>query len=63
MAQDNPGSRLSSWSPDPARISRISIRGEQIRTLAIYQASIERSRAAVIGRSLDDLIPEPLLNF
>jgi Protein of unknown function (DUF664) len=27
--------------------------------LAIYQASVERSRAAVTGRSLDDLIPEP----
>jgi hypothetical protein len=27
--------------------------------LAIYQASIERSRAAVIGRGLDDLIPRP----
>jgi hypothetical protein len=27
--------------------------------LAIYQASVERSRAAVIGRSLDTLIPEP----
>jgi hypothetical protein len=26
--------------------------------LAIYQASVERSRAAVISRSLDDLIPE-----
>jgi hypothetical protein len=27
--------------------------------LAIYQASVERSRAAVLGRSLGDLIPEP----
>ena len=27
--------------------------------LAIYRASVERSRAAVIGRSLDDLIPAP----
>ncbi|HEY6314721.1 MAG TPA: DinB family protein [Streptosporangiaceae bacterium] len=26
--------------------------------LAVYQASVERSRAAVIGRSLDDLIPQ-----
>jgi hypothetical protein len=27
--------------------------------LAIYQASVERARAAVTGRGLDDLIPEP----
>jgi len=29
------------------------------RDLAIYQASVERSRAAVAGFSLDELIPEP----
>jgi hypothetical protein len=29
------------------------------RDLAVYQASVIRSRAAVIGRSLDDLIPGP----
>jgi len=27
--------------------------------LAIYRASVERSRAAVLGRGLDDLIPPP----
>jgi Protein of unknown function (DUF664) len=47
VSQDRPDADFE--DPDPERADQ---------DLAIFQASVERSRAAVIGRSLDDLITQ-----
>jgi hypothetical protein len=47
VSQDRPDADFEELDPE---------RAEQ--DLAVYQASVERSRAAVVGRSLDDLITQ-----
>jgi len=47
VSQDRPDADFEDLDPERAD-----------QDLAVYQASVERSRAAVIGRSLDDLITQ-----